>query len=203
MRGNGGGHDLACLGQEPRHRRVAAEPCDGAYRIRRFEIFRQLHQWSCHDRARRIRVPRGLLPASRLGAMLQVEATAQDAYASFNLAAERVESRLRRHKGNLRRHKLKMRDRMANRVAAASADDRPLAAPAAVGEDMVGSQPVVIAESLDGLKEMSVSHAVKELDVTRGHVVVFRHSGDGRPNIVYRRSDGNIGWIDPALSPKA
>lgn len=137
------------------------------------------------------------------GAMLQVEATAQDAYASFNLAAERVESRLRRHKGNLRRHKLKMRDRMANRVAAASADDRPLAAPAAVGEDMVGSQPVVIAESLDGLKEMSVSHAVKELDVTRGHVVVFRHSGDGRPNIVYRRSDGNIGWIDPALSPKA
>ena len=141
------------------------------------------------------------------GTMLQVAATAQDAYASVNLAAERIESRLRRHKGNLRRHKL-MRDRMAERVAAASAEDRPSAAPSGPGEDAtggvaMGSVPIVIAESLDGLKEMSVSHAVKELDVTRGHVVVFRHSGDGRPNIVYRRSDGNIGWIDPALSPKA
>jgi hypothetical protein len=70
-------------------------------------------------------------------------------------------------------------------------------------EDGIASGPVVIVESFDGFKEMSVSTAVKELDVTNSHVVIFRHAGDGRPNIVYRRADGNIGWINPAHSSKA
>jgi hypothetical protein len=65
------------------------------------------------------------------------------------------------------------------------------------------TSPIVIAESFDALKEMSVSGAVKELEVTKAHLVIFRRAGDQRPNIVYRRADGNIGWIDPALSPKA
>jgi len=133
------------------------------------------------------------------GALLQVEAEAQDPYASFNLAADRIENRLRRHKG-------KLKDRAGTGGVAAQAPAAQVvsgeAAEADIGEAEV-STSIVIAEPLESLKEMSVSCAVKELDVSNAHVLIFRHAGDGRPNIVYRRADGNIGWIDPPLSPKA
>ncbi|HVY56593.1 MAG TPA: sigma 54 modulation/S30EA ribosomal C-terminal domain-containing protein, partial [Xanthobacteraceae bacterium] len=57
--------------------------------------------------------------------------------------------------------------------------------------------PVVIAESTEALPARSVSDAVMELDMTGAPFVVFRHAAHGRVNIVYRRSDGHIGWIDP------
>ena len=59
--------------------------------------------------------------------------------------------------------------------------------------------PPVIAETTKNLRQMSVEEAVMELDLTQGDVVVFRHAGHGGLNVVYRRADGNIGWIDPAL----
>ena len=52
---------------------------------------------------------------------------------------------------------------------------------------------------LADLRQMSVEEAVMELDLGGGQVVMFRHAGHGGLNVVYRRSDGNIGWIDPAL----
>ncbi len=62
---------------------------------------------------------------------------------------------------------------------------------------MNGSHPVIVAESTRSLHEMSVGDAVSELDLTGTPVLVFRNAGSGRMNIVYRRRDGNIGWIDP------
>ena len=59
--------------------------------------------------------------------------------------------------------------------------------------------PPVIAETTKNLRQMSVEEAVMELDLTQAEVVVFRHAGHGGLNVVYRRADGNIGWIDPAL----
>ncbi|WP_342780143.1 sigma 54 modulation/S30EA ribosomal C-terminal domain-containing protein [Devosia ginsengisoli] len=59
--------------------------------------------------------------------------------------------------------------------------------------------PPVIAETTKNLRQLSVEEAVMELDLTGGQVVMFRHAGHGGLNVVYRRSDGNIGWIDPAL----
>jgi hypothetical protein len=47
------------------------------------------------------------------------------------------------------------------------------------------------------LKRLSVSEAVMELDFTGAAVIVFQHGGSGRVNIIYRRADGNVGWIDP------
>jgi hypothetical protein len=47
------------------------------------------------------------------------------------------------------------------------------------------------------LKRLSVSEAVMDLDMTGAPVVVFRHAGNGRVNLVYRRADGHIGWVDP------
>ena len=56
--------------------------------------------------------------------------------------------------------------------------------------------PPVIAETTKNLRELSVEEAVMELDLTGGQVVMFRHAGHGGLNVVYRRADGNIGWID-------
>ena len=63
-----------------------------------------------------------------------------------------------------------------------------------------GDNPVIVAESTKSLHVRTVSDAVSELDLTGSPVVVFRHAGNGRLNIVYRRGDGNIGWIDPPAS---
>ena len=62
---------------------------------------------------------------------------------------------------------------------------------------MVGFAPAIIAESVTVLRRLSVSEAVQDLDMTGAPVVVFRHAGHGRVNVVYRRPDGHIGWIDP------
>ena len=56
---------------------------------------------------------------------------------------------------------------------------------------------VTIAESTTNLRRLSVSDAVMELDMTGATVLCFQHDGSGRVNVIYRRSDGNIGWIDP------
>ena len=55
----------------------------------------------------------------------------------------------------------------------------------------------MIAETKRNMKTIPVSDAVLELDMTGVSVLVFRHAGSGRVNLVYRRSDGNIGWVDP------
>jgi hypothetical protein len=68
-------------------------------------------------------------------------------------------------------------------------------------EDEVAADysPAVIAETTSHLRIMSVGEAVMQLDLSQSDVVVFRHAGHGGLNVVYRRADGNIGWIDPSL----
>jgi hypothetical protein len=66
-------------------------------------------------------------------------------------------------------------------------------------EEVTDFAPVIIAETTTTLKRLSVSEAVMELDMTGAPVVVFRHAGHGRINLVYRRADGHIGWIDPPI----
>ena len=59
---------------------------------------------------------------------------------------------------------------------------------------------MIVAEGAGELKSLSVASAVAELDLTGAPVVVFQHAGSGRVNVVYRRGDGAIGWIDPQAS---
>jgi hypothetical protein len=70
-------------------------------------------------------------------------------------------------------------------------------------DEDVEFNPVIIAESTTALKRLSVSEAVLELDLTGVTVVVFRHAGHGGVNLVYRRADGHIGWIDPPATAAA
>jgi ribosomal subunit interface protein len=135
------------------------------------------------------------------GIVLQAEALAYDAYASADQAAIRIEKRLRRYKRRLKDRPGKGRaDVTAPDFASVEAASYVIAAPdhEEDGEEAPeGFAPVIIAETTTALRSLSVSEAVQEIDMTGMPVLVFRHAGHGRVNIVYRRADGHIGWIDP------
>ncbi len=119
---------------------------------------------------------------------------ATDAYASADQAALHIEKRLRRYHRRLKEHRPERLDGAAVHDAAsyiiAAPEDRE-------GEAEVdGFTPVIIAESTTALKQLSVSDAVTELDMTGLPVIVFRHAAHGGINVVYRRTDGHFGWID-------
>jgi ribosomal subunit interface protein len=129
------------------------------------------------------------------GAILQSEAYGGDAVSAYEILSETIETRLRRYNRKLRTHRHR-----ANGVAEPSepAQSYVLAAP---DEDEVDADfsPTVIAETTSNLRRMSVGEAVMQLDLSQSDVVMFRHAGHGGLNVVYRRADGNIGWIDPSL----
>lgn len=129
------------------------------------------------------------------GAVLQASAYGGDAISAYEILTETIEKRLRRYNRKLKQHR-KPNGTGTDTLEAQSyilqspEDDEEL------GEDY---SPPVIAETTKALRQMSVEEAVMELDLTQADVVMFRHAGHGGLNVVYRRADGNIGWIDPAL----
>ncbi len=136
------------------------------------------------------------------GTLLEAEALAADAYASADQAALRIEKRLRRYKRRLKDHQNAPANGDGGAGPGDAADDARsyvIATPEHESdEEMTEFNPVIIAETTTILKRFSVSEAVIELDLTGAPVVVFRHAGHGRVNLVYRRADGHIGWVDPA-----
>lgn len=127
------------------------------------------------------------------GMTLHSEGRAHEPYASFDQASERLEKRLRRYKRRLKEHHgsnatPRDNDTMANYV---------LEAPDQEAEEIRDFNAVIVAEQVASLRTLAVSSAVLELDMTGAPVVVFRHAGTRRINVVYRRSDGNVGWVDP------
>jgi hypothetical protein len=105
----------------------------------------------------------------------------------------------------MRRYHRRLKERPLARVDGVQSEAAPeveassyvIAAPEHEEEEAGEFNPVIIAESTTALRQLSVSEAVTELDMTGAPVVVFRHAGHGRINLVYRRADGHIGWIDP------
>lgn len=132
------------------------------------------------------------------GLTLEASGAAHDPHASFEQTADRLEKRLRRYK-----HKLKDHGAASHNGADIEAAYAVFAAPDEEAdedepvEDEGAAHPPVVAESTRTLKRQSVSEAVTALDLTGAPVVVFVHAGTGRVNVVYRRSDGAIGWVDP------
>lgn len=131
------------------------------------------------------------------GITLEADSNATDAYASADQALVMIEKRLRRYKSRLK-------DRSARKTYAANAAladiDAPsyvIEAPAEGDEEVTAYSPVIIAEATTSLKRFSVSEAVMELDLTGAACIVFQHGSSGRVNIIYRRTDGNVGWVDP------
>lgn len=134
------------------------------------------------------------------GLTLEASGAAHDAHASFEQTADRLEKRLRRYK-----HRLKDHGAASQNGATVEAAYAVFAAPEEDShnddDEEVASEeathPPVVAESTKTLKRHSVSEAVTALDLTGAPVIVFVHAGTGRINVVYRRSDGAIGWVDP------
>ena len=127
------------------------------------------------------------------GANLHATGEANDPQASFDIAFERIEKRLRRYKRKLKDHHADNHRGGAEveyRVFDSAQDEDE-----EVAEDFA---PAIVAESTKTLKTMSVANAVMALDMTDEPVFMFRTPGNNQLNIVYRRRDGNIGWIDAA-----
>jgi ribosome hibernation promoting factor len=132
------------------------------------------------------------------GVSFHTEALAADAYASADQAAERIEKRLRRYNRWLKGRSAVRAGDGNGAEAGLDAPSYVIAAPdESVEHDTAEFSPVIIAESTTTLEPLSVSEAVMELDMTGVPVVVFRHAASGRVNIVYRRADQNVGWVDP------
>jgi len=130
------------------------------------------------------------------GLILQAHGHDTEAMPAYDKAASHLEKQLRRYKRRLKDHNDSrvepVRRRAATDYVIASAGEHDADEP----KDL---SPVIIAESSADVPELSVGEAVMQLDISTGQFLLFRNARDGGLNVVYRRPDGNIGWIDPHL----
>jgi ribosomal subunit interface protein len=132
------------------------------------------------------------------GLTLRGEGEAGDANAAFDDAAEHIATRLRRYRRRVNAHHRDQVHRAVTQparsyVLRAETDD----APAADAE--AAAFATVIAESQLQIASLTVGEAVMRMDLADQAVLMFRNSATGEHNVVYRRADGNIGWIDPSI----
>jgi len=133
------------------------------------------------------------------GVYLQSHAEEKDVYAAFDAAADKMEKRLRRYKRRLTNHH---KDRSNDNMGVPAQYNIFEAEPETIAEPAENLQPAIIAEMQLDIPDVSVSDAVMRLDLGELQTLMFRNSGHGGLNVVYRRTDGNIGWIDPKIDPK-
>lgn len=126
-----------------------------------------------------------------------------DAHAAFDQALNKIETRIRRYKHKLKDHSPQATARQAEmasyyvlRSPEDSADDAEDLQQ--IEGDILHPKGMVIAETDREIKLMTVSMAVMQLDLTESQTIVFRNAAHDGLSVVYRRPDGNIGWIDPA-----
>ncbi len=131
------------------------------------------------------------------GLTAQAKGTATEIYAAFEACREKLDKQLRRYKRRLRNHH---RDRTAP-VEFDGGSSYILAAQQDVdGDEPESLQPIVIAEMETKIPSITVGEAVMQMELAGHKMLVFRNEGHGGVNVVYRRDDGNIGWIDPRNS---
>ncbi len=133
------------------------------------------------------------------GISLQAEGHGGDAHSAFGDALSKLEKRVRRYKRRLRNHHSNGKSALPAENAAAyvlapSQEDEEADAGAAAG---VEAAPLVIAETTVSVRTMTVSTAVMQLDLSETPALLFRNAAHGGLNLVYRRADGNVGWVDP------
>jgi len=132
------------------------------------------------------------------GLTLRGEGEAADAHAAFDDAAEHIAKRLRRYRRRVNEHArdLAHRERpQAARQYVLSQDDDAKPSPQDAAQ---AAYATVIAETATEISLLSVGEAVMRMDLADQTVLMFRNSASGEFNVVYRRADGHIGWIDPA-----
>jgi len=124
---------------------------------------------------------------------VQGRGTAEDAYAAVDESIDRISKQLRRYKRRLRDH-----HREQDRIEIEAAQQVVFSGHDEVQEEAAG--PAIIAEVDTRIVKLAVADAVMRMDLADLPVLVFRNSANNAVNVVYRREDGNIGWIDPATA---
>ncbi len=129
------------------------------------------------------------------GIQLQAQGEADEPYPAFDAAAERLAKRLRRYKRRLRDHHKDTGPAPESLPAqqyilASDAEEQAF-------EDEIDGMPAVVAEMATEIPSLTVSEAVMRMDLAELPALMFRNSSHSGLNMIYRRPDGNIGWIDP------
>ncbi len=132
------------------------------------------------------------------GVTLQAHGEGVDAHSAFEAALEKIEKRVRRYHRRLKDHHKNNKDSlpaeaMMERIIVSQDEDDDESI-------TLGSAPAIIAESNTKLKTMTVSMAVMQLELTDSPAIMFRNASHGSLNMVFRRNDGNVGWVDPGAS---
>ncbi len=128
------------------------------------------------------------------GLTAQAKASANEIYAAFDGCRDKMEKQLRRYKRRLKDHH-RVRSQPVEFGGASS-----YIVAASEGEDAAepeSLQPIIIAEMQTRIPALSAGEAVMQMELAETPVLVFRNERHGGVNVVYRRDDGNIGWIDP------
>lgn len=128
------------------------------------------------------------------GLVVKGRADASDVHAAFDAAADKIEKQLRRYKRRLVAHH-KMRESEA--LTEARATKYVLATRMEEEETPAADAPLIIAEKATSVETLTVSEAVMRMDLADLPALMFFNKAHGRLNTVYRRSDGNISWVDP------
>lgn len=124
------------------------------------------------------------------GVVLKASNRGAEAQLAFNGAADRIESQLRRYVKRLREHKVD-----GEQPYVENAGYTVLAVPQ--DDDEAPTNPAIIAETRADIPEASVSDAVMLMDLRNTNALMFKNSASGALNMIYRREDGNIGWVEP------
>ena len=126
------------------------------------------------------------------GLVLKGAGIAHDAHIALDQATDKIDKQLRRYKRRLN-------DRHEQSAHAQKAEDAAYVIFEEPAEEEVGSDaPVVIAETRVDVPETTVSDAVMMLDPRNTNALLFKNAGTGKHNMVYRRGDGSIGWVEPS-----
>jgi ribosomal subunit interface protein len=139
------------------------------------------------------------------GQQLTTHGLGSDAHQAFDAAIARMETRVRRYKRRLKDHHLQAVAKQHETAAYFVLQPAEIE----VDEDETGEsahtfpEPMVIAEMETPIRTMTVSMAVMQLDLVEAQAIVFRNAAHGGLSVVYRRADGNIGWVDPERTKNA
>jgi ribosomal subunit interface protein len=126
------------------------------------------------------------------GVVLKASHSARDAEIAFNGAADRIEKQLRRYSNRLKEHKV-------DETAQAFVENAGYTIFSGVGEqqEQQADHPTIVAETRVDIPDSSVSDAVMLMDLRNTPALLFKNSATGEFNMIYRREDGNIGWVEP------
>lgn len=131
------------------------------------------------------------------GIVMRASASAGEPYPSFDQALDKIGRQLRKYKDRLRDHHQRMQDAEDSRMAASQYVIEAVSEEEETAEHKDSSEPVIIAETQTNIEVLSVSEAVMRMDLEDLPALMFRNRSHDGLNMIYKRPDGNIGWVDP------